>query len=781
MQVNASELRTISLALCLEEMACANASKTGGKASAEQIGPAQREAALLSAMHQARQRRQHHKKAPPADAPLQVQEVLLDYSSALVAQASQNQPAIADLHHGGSPWGGWAIAFPAASLLLGLVTDRLASLERMDLLSPPLLLLVLWNFLTYTILAWRTLRRQAPNNPNGWLQAPALRGLLAGRFMGRVSAGGWVRRLAQQFQQRWFKASARLWHLRLQQVLHLCAAAWAGGLVLSLLLRGLVVEYQVGWASTFLDAGQVHSILNALFWPLYLLLPIEPFSLQDIVATQNFAQTGVAGSRWVWLYAGLLGLTVILPRLILASFSRWRSQHWHTQLDLQDPALQPLRQALPLHLHLGLMNASPHQVSTLQHWLDWHARQTPAESEAAPVHSHSPRGDRLVLHPYTPAEAASATNAAATSATQPAVQAVLALDGAHLGLPPPEWQNAPALNLPWASFAHSWVQEHLCFERLSSLLPDLAPGITRIAQAWQHSNQQRFEQASALLAQHLRYWHSKAPSHSSHDAQASQGYAHDYALALEQLRAQLRHLHDFADNQSPSLVAQWQLPTHGPALEAPTNAQAQQAPSSPLNDGTLRAVGTSAGAAAGAAAGAKAGAMIDIGTGGLSLGLGTAAGAVLGGATAWVMQDLLGKKKEEGHNTPAQTEPAPNVPATPDAALSEGQDAEPATTTTAITHYAPVSATLLQQQQLLLACLQYLEIAHQGRMSTTDLAQWLEQWRLQLQEQLQTHWPQWQAHLSQSIAQQQRPEPLAAALEQLLHQRLEADFTPAQA
>ncbi|MBS7350414.1 MAG: DUF2868 domain-containing protein, partial [Comamonas sp.] len=665
MQVNASQLRTISLALCLEEMACANASKTGSKANAEPIGAAQREAALLSAMHQARQRRSSQGKkaasAAPADTPLQVQEVLLDYSSALVAQASQNQPAIAELHHGGSPWGWWAIALPAISLVLGLVTDRLASLERMDLLSPPLLLLVLWNLLTYLLLAWRALRRQAPNNPNGWLQAPALRGLLAGRFMGRVSAGGWVRRLAQQFQQRWFKASARLWHLRLQQVLHLCAAAWAGGLVLSLLLRGLVVEYQVGWASTFLDAGQVHSILNTLFWPLYLLLPIEPFSLQDIVATQNFAQTGVAGSRWVWLYAGLVGLTVILPRLMLASLTRWRSQHWRTPLDLEDKALLPLRQALPLHLHLGLMNASPGQTDTLQHWLDWHARQTPAESEAAPTHSHSPRGDRLVLHPYTPADTADATNAAAPSAPhqpqpQPQVQAVLALDGAHLGLPPPEWQNAPALNLPWASFAHSWVQEHLCFERLASLLPELAPGITRIAQAWQHSNQQRFAQASTMLAHHLHYWHGKAPNHSSHDAQASQGYAHDYAQALEQLRAQLRHLHDFVDNQSPSLVAQWQLPTHGPALEAPAHPQAQtqaqahpqgQLPKPPaLNDGTLRAVSTSAGAAAGAAAGAKAGAMIDIGTGGLSLGLGTAAGAMLGGATAWVMQDLLGKKKE---------------------------------------------------------------------------------------------------------------------------------------
>ncbi|MBN9339889.1 MAG: hypothetical protein J0H52_07420, partial [Comamonadaceae bacterium] len=62
--------------------------------------------------------------------------------------------------------------------------------------------------------------------------------------------------------------------------------------------------------------------------------------------------------------------------------------------------------------------------------------------------------------------------------------------------------------------------------------------------------------------------------------------------------------------------------------------------------GAALALGTSAGAAAGAAAGAKAGALIDLGTGGLRLGAGTALGALLGGTTAWAVRAF--QKKDEG-------------------------------------------------------------------------------------------------------------------------------------
>lgn len=104
-------------------------------------------------------------------------------------------------------------------------------------------------------------------------------------------------------------------------------------------------------------------------------------------------------------------------------------------------------------------------------------------------------------------------------------------------------------------------------------------------------------------------------------------------------------------------------------------------------DGTALALGTSAGAAAGAAAGAKAGALIDLGTGGLTLGAGTALGALLGGTTAWVVRSL--QKKDEGR-----------------------QD--------------------LLQHAAEAACSHYLAIAHQQRMPPGDAAPRAARWHAEV-------------------------------------------------
>ena len=74
--------------------------------------------------------------------------------------------------------------------------------------------------------------------------------------------GGLAARIVADFHTRWFAHAADLLQQRAARVLHLCAAAWGAGIALSLLLRGLVVRYQFGWESTFLDAAQVHAIAD---------------------------------------------------------------------------------------------------------------------------------------------------------------------------------------------------------------------------------------------------------------------------------------------------------------------------------------------------------------------------------------------------------------------------------------------------------------------------------------------------------------------------------------
>jgi hypothetical protein len=199
------------------------------------------------------------------------------------------------------------------------------------------------------------------------------------------------------------------------------------------------------------------------------------------------------------------------------------------------------------------------------------------------------------------------------------VDAVLAWEDSASEAVPAAWQGTPVLALQWNELAASWVQEAALFDRLEAALPARRHALARLGQAWVQHNEARFEQSLQALAQHLR-------------ACAGLGSAGDhaagYAQQVQALDTALRSLH------TSGAAASQPAPGRGvPALRRP--------------DGTALALGTSAGAVAGAAAGAKVGALIDVGTGGLTLGAGTALGALLGGTTAWAVRAF--QKKEAAH------------------------------------------------------------------------------------------------------------------------------------
>jgi hypothetical protein len=143
----------------------------------------------------------------------------------------------------------------------------------------------------------------------------------------------------------WAQASGRLAHARLGRAVHLAAAAFALGAILSLYARGLLTQYAAGWESTFLDARQVHHILSVLFAPALFIFPLQGFSIGDIEALR-FAQTAspTGGGRWVHLYAATLLLLVVLPRVLLAVFAGWRARGLarHFPLDLEQPYFRKL-------------------------------------------------------------------------------------------------------------------------------------------------------------------------------------------------------------------------------------------------------------------------------------------------------------------------------------------------------------------------------------------------------------------------------------------------------
>lgn len=258
----------------------------------------------------------------------------------LLTRLSERAPAAAGMLRP-RPWMRLAgIVLPALALLIGMLADRIGDVHRVNLLSAPLLLILVWNLAVYLLLLLRPLlprRSSAARRRFGALHWPALpRARRAQAQFGAALA---------RFAEEWLSLSAPLTLARGARILHLCAALLAAGAALSLYLRGVLAAYRVGWESTFLDASQVHALLSWLFLPAVSLLGLNGFTPQQVEAL-HFAQPSPpdSGAQWVHLYAATLFLLVILPRLALAAFAWWQERRLARRfpVDLAQPYFQRL-------------------------------------------------------------------------------------------------------------------------------------------------------------------------------------------------------------------------------------------------------------------------------------------------------------------------------------------------------------------------------------------------------------------------------------------------------
>ena len=286
-----------------------------------------------------------------------VEAFLRERTQQVLRVVENRNPALAALQNR-RPWAQkLALAAFVAAVVFGAATDRIANPHRVDLLSLPLLAIIAWNLLVYAaLMASFCLQRRRP-----------ARAASSSSFMRWAESWhGWARRssplraqVTAVFMRLWHGATAALQAQRWRKLLHLAAAGWAFGVGVSLFTRGLVVEYRVGWESTFLDAGQVHAILRVLLTPVMALFPFQPFSAQDIASLQFSIGSGaVAGARWVYMYATLLAVVVVVPRLLLAFYAAWRERELSRRvlLNLADPYYQRLLVILrPTRVRLGLL------------------------------------------------------------------------------------------------------------------------------------------------------------------------------------------------------------------------------------------------------------------------------------------------------------------------------------------------------------------------------------------------------------------------------------------
>ena len=240
------------------------------------------------------------------------------------------------------PLSAWIVGVPA--LLAGLLVNGLGTSQRVNLLNFPLLLLLLWNLGIY--LGSAILCVRSSSGARAWLELPAhwtsnlARGLSPSASPSRNPLDSptvqWIHHATQRFLTAYWQQTRHLWTQQLRQYLHLGAACMALGIVLGLYIRGLALDYQATWESTFLSANQVHSLLQILLGPAAWLLHYPFPSVAEISNLQS-PQHGPA-AQWIHLWALTTLAVIVIPRSLMAWLGLRSLEHDRKafRLPLQD-------------------------------------------------------------------------------------------------------------------------------------------------------------------------------------------------------------------------------------------------------------------------------------------------------------------------------------------------------------------------------------------------------------------------------------------------------------
>jgi len=228
------------------------------------------------------------------------------------------------------PWVGKAIV--ALAIALGVLIDHIGGAQRINVLAPPMLAMLVWNLAVYAFVVAGFVIRYGDTGSPGPLRHALARVASRGA---RPRRGGAIRESIVAFAEDWAQRSGPLYGIRAARILHVAAAALAAGVVLGLYLRGLAFEYRANWESTFLDASAVHSIVAFAYAPGALLTGIAVPSADELAAIR--APAGENAARWLHLMAATVIAVVIVPRLALALFAgiveRHRANHLPLALD----------------------------------------------------------------------------------------------------------------------------------------------------------------------------------------------------------------------------------------------------------------------------------------------------------------------------------------------------------------------------------------------------------------------------------------------------------------
>lgn len=230
------------------------------------------------------------------------------------------------------PWVGGAIV--AIAFVLGMFIDQVDRTQRINILAPPVLLLLVWNVAIYVVIVASYIVRygDATDGPLRRVVARAAGGRLP---LNRI--GGAMRGPILAFVTDWVTRATPLHGARAARILHFAAAALALGVIAGLYLRGLGLEYLANWQSTFLEAPTVRAIVAFAYAPGSLLTGITVPDAAAVAALR--APAGANAAQWIHLMAATVAAVVVAPRLLLAVLAGAIERHRATRmlLSLDEP------------------------------------------------------------------------------------------------------------------------------------------------------------------------------------------------------------------------------------------------------------------------------------------------------------------------------------------------------------------------------------------------------------------------------------------------------------
>jgi hypothetical protein len=244
------------------------------------------------------------------------------------------------------PWVGYAVVAGAAAV--GMAVDHVGSAQRINVLAPPVMGLLLWNLAVYAAIVVGYIVRYGDARGAGPLRSSVVRMATGARWF-HARMGVPLASAMTTLAGDWARVAASLYGARSARILHLAAAAFALGVIAGLYLRGIAFEYRATWESTFLEPSTVRTLLAIALAPGAAILG---WPVPDVTQVTAIRAPGAENAaRWLHLMAMTLVVVVVLPRLVLA-LAAWLSER-HRAARLPIALAEPYFQRLLRGFHAG--------------------------------------------------------------------------------------------------------------------------------------------------------------------------------------------------------------------------------------------------------------------------------------------------------------------------------------------------------------------------------------------------------------------------------------------